>query len=108
MVYVFGAMLTDIIIFDSVNLEISQVMKTDGRAKNLVKILTRGKAGKSVPLMLQEEDYFYTQPVVRDENIIMLGDDHIHVVNLVENMTTIKSWTFFNEEGEEEVYVPNT
>ena len=107
MVYVFGAMLTDIIIFDSVNLEISQVMKTDGRAKNLVKILTRGKAGKSVPLMLQEEDYFYTQPVVRDENIIMLGDDHIHVVNLVENMTTIKSWTFFNEEGEEEVYVPS-
>ena len=107
MVYVFGAMLTDIIIFDSVNLEISQVMKTDGRAKNLVKILTRGKAGKSVPLMLQEEDYFYTQPVVRDENILKLGDDHIHVVNLVENMTTIKSWTFFNEEGEEEVYVPS-
>ena len=60
MVYVFGAMLTDVIIFDSANLEIKQVMKTDGKAKSLVKMLSRGKAGKSAPLLLQEEDYFYT------------------------------------------------
>ena len=37
----------------------------------------------------------------------MLGDDHIHVVDLESFTSEIKSWTIFNEEGEEEIFVPN-
>jgi hypothetical protein len=57
--------------------------------------------------MLQEEDYFYNLPVILQNQILMLGDDHIHVIDLKNFTTKIKSWTIFNEHGEEEIYVPN-
>ena len=95
-------------VYDVEKSEVLPLCKASSRKQNLVKMLSRGKvSGKTQQLLLQEEDYFYNLPVIINNKILMLGDDHIHIVDLESFTSEIKSWTIFNDQSEEKILVQN-
>ena len=85
----------DIWKYDMTTNQITPVIKSETTLGKGVRFLTLGTFAKQSnlkQLQLKDEDFFYSQPIMQDQRVLLMGEENVHVVNFQKWTTDIRKW----------------